>query len=108
MDIHVSVIRQTSLANPTSYRALFTVGVPSLHLETNEKRVFWCAAAGKRLLDCITSLRTRALLWAEMNRVKNIRGITDTDPSSFELPQTTKTIDLVPITYNDWLTEPPL
>ena len=43
-----------------------------------------------------------------MNRVKNIRGITDTDPSSCELLETTKTIDLVPITYNDWLTEPPL
>jgi hypothetical protein len=104
MDIHLRIIRHAGIG-VVSYSAKLTIGRTDLALPKDSEQVFWCAAAGKNLTACIAAVKERALLWAIHERVRIISGLlTEAGPCELVL-DIPSDIVLVPVTYNDWLTE---
>ena len=49
----------------------------------------------------------RALLWARTGGIEKIRGLNEGESATLSLQSGNDTIELVPVTYNDWLTLDP-
>ncbi len=102
MDIGL-VITKHSSEGRTWYSARWVVGSGLLDERSGEK---WrCNAAGKTLESCIAAVRERALIWAKEGGIADIEGLTSGELCILNLHQGEDIIELVPVTYNDWLTQ---
>lgn len=106
MDIGVVVVQRKEQGGALTYSATLIIGQPNLRLKANEEEVFRCNAVGKSFFACIVALKERALVWADINGVQEITGLTDNENCPFVLQTpSAEEIISIPTTYNDWILE---
>ena len=108
MDISIHIIKHTEVDSATlAYSARLAIGRPNLQLDSNSEEVFWCGAAGKSIFACISALKERAYLWANTHDIREIAGLFDNNacPLTIHACEAGE-IEIVPVTYNNWLVEP--
>ena len=107
MDVAIHIIKHTNPHDKTfSYAARVTVGKPDLTLDEYSEEAYWCGAAGKDVAECLNAIREHTLLWAKREGITRIDGcLTESGPCELTLQIDEREIILVPVTYNDWLTE---
>lgn len=67
--------------------------------------VFRCSAAGKELASCVAAARDRVRAFCEEFRIDTAAIVGLDDASALERRATGEPIRLIPVTYNDWLSE---
>ncbi|MSU56339.1 MAG: hypothetical protein EXS51_03470 [Candidatus Taylorbacteria bacterium] len=106
MDIGVVIVRRKEPRGALTHFATLVVGRPNLPMSANEEEVFRCNATGKSFFSCLAALKERVLVWAEINGVQEISGITNNEDCPLVLQTTSEEkITITPITYNDWILE---
>ena len=105
MDLALHIIKHTNEIGTISYSARLAIGRPDLHLDAHSEEVFRVGATGKSFFACITAIKERALMWAETKSITCIIGLTDNKPCSLMICGGKEDIEIVPVTYNDWLVQ---
>ena len=106
LDIHVSILKRVDPFGSETHRARIIIGKRQFEPEPDTEEVFWCCASGRNFFDCVRSVREQALSWAELKRIANVTGLTDSETISAKLQTGEIAIVIEPVTYNDWLLEP--
>jgi len=103
MDIHISIFQQINGTLPPHHLGQLVIGKRLYALPSNSEEVHWCCASGRNFFSCVEAVRKRALRWAKAYGINDIAGVTDEKSLPVLVNTGTFTVDITPITFNDWL-----
>ncbi|PIQ68048.1 MAG: hypothetical protein COV91_06230 [Candidatus Taylorbacteria bacterium CG11_big_fil_rev_8_21_14_0_20_46_11] len=88
---------------PPHHKGRIVIGKREFVLPPHTEEVYWCCASGRNFFSCVAVLRERALRWARSERVQTVTGITDEESLPVMVNTGKERIDILPITFNDWI-----